>query len=220
MGFCTNCGRQVREDMTYCPGCGADLSTNETEGARPRMGVPPPASPMPGPVPFPPVPFGFPMYYRPPASGRRIVSIVGGIILIIDACLAILLGLILAVDSWEFWSGVLMLAAGVFAIIAAIGVFLSFNPYLNVSGPIVLIFSAMIDWIIFSEAAIVFIIGISIAFVSLLLLAIGWSDSVERARARKTGLHPSMAGFHPAMGGAPPPAYGGAQPPSLLNVRK
>ncbi len=221
MGFCTNCGRQVRGDMTFCPGCGADLSANETEGARPRRGVEPSPSNMPGPGQYPTVPYGFPtVYFRPPMTGRRMLTLAGAVILIIDASLATLLGIVLTMMAWEFGAGVLMLSAGIFAIISAVGIFMSFNPFINIMGPVALIFSGILLWVWEWDAFIVSIIGISIAFVSLFLIGLGWSDMVARHQTRTMGIHPSMAGLPPGMAGAPPPAYGGAEPPSMLNLRK
>lgn len=222
MGFCTNCGRAVRDDMTFCPECGADLSANETVGARPRRGLAPPASQMAGqgPVPYPGVPYGFPMYYRPPMTGKRVLTVAGAVILIIDACLATMLGLFIISDSDYVLASTVLVGAGVLSIVCAVGVFASFKPIFNIMGPIGLAFSALVLWAVENDAIIVCIIGLTLAIVSLMLIGLGWGDMVARHTAKSTGLHPSMAGFPPFAGGARPPPYGGAEPPSLLNLRK
>ena len=148
------------------------------------------------------------------------LTVVGAIILIIDASLAILLGMALSVIGWQIGLGVLMLTAGVVAIICAVGVFMSFNPIINIAGPVALIFGGILLWVMEFDAFIISIIGISIAFISLFFLGLGWNDMAARHEARRSGLHPSMAGLQPGMVGAPPPAYGGAEPPSMLNLRK
>jgi hypothetical protein len=79
-------------------------------------------------------------------------------------------------------------------------------------GPFVLILSALYLWAVEPFAAPISIIGMVLAFISAFLLAMAWKDMVARDRARRAGLHPSMAAYHHPAPSAP--VYGGARPPS------
>jgi hypothetical protein len=160
------------------------------------------------------------MYYRPPLTGQRMMVMAGAIILIIDACLASLMSLIMVFEIEMFFSGAFMLAAAIMAFVSASFAIGSFNPVYILVGPLMLIMSAIALMAVESGAIVVVIIGAALASVSLLLLVLGWKDSVARYNARKMGHHPSMAGIQPAPMGALPPVYGNVEPPSVLQVRK
>ncbi len=222
--FCSNCGRQMRDDMRFCPTCGHDLSTDEQMGAQPPMAAPqvaPQFPPMPqGPGYMPMAPYPNPAFYRPPMSGLRLSSMSGAIILLIDAILALLISLLLLVDWWLVWLGVFMLVASVMAIISSVVVFLSFNPMYIIPGPVMLIMGALLLLVFEPDVAIVSPIGITLAVISTVLLVIGWRDTVSRSQARRAGMHPAMAGYHQQMANPQVPVYGGIEPPSVLNLRK
>lgn len=220
MGFCSNCGRQVRDEMRFCPDCGNVL---EDDGG-PAMvtGVAPPSNvpPVPG-HPYPSMgPYPFPMYMRPPMGGRRLASVSGAVILVIDAALALLVGLIILIDWWDAWVGIILLTGAIMSIISAVAIFLSFNPVLALIGPPLLIMGAIAFWIAEPFAFFISMIGGSLAVVSLVLIIVGWRDSVARYDARAMGIHPAMAGQMQGMPWGAPPAYGGAEPPSMLKLRK
>jgi len=148
------------------------------------------------------------------------MAVAGGILLIIDACLSVLLALILMMEVDLFTLGVYMLAASVVSFLAAVWAFLSFKPLYTLSGPLLLILGGILLWVAEPAAFFVSVIGIVIASISLLLLVASWRDSMARYQARSAGLHPSMVAFMPGGMAGPPPGYGGAEPPSLLNLRK
>ncbi len=236
--FCSNCGRQVREDMRFCPDCGEDVTFLTGMDPVPRQTGPPvrqdqtyPQGPpfiqgpqFPQGPPFPGGyamgPYPFPMYYRPPVSGMRVMAVAGGILMIIDACLAVLLALLLMVEVDLFALGLFMFGTSVISFLASVWVFLSFKPIYTLLGPVLLITGGALLWIVEPQAFIVSAIGMTIAGISLLLLVASWRDSTARFQARSSGLHPSMAGLMPGGMMGPPPGYGGAEPPSLLNLRK
>ncbi len=63
MAMCPNCGRQVSDDATFCPACGAGIPAATSGGS----GTPPPQQPTPPPGPAPvPQPPGPPMGTQPP----------------------------------------------------------------------------------------------------------------------------------------------------------
>jgi len=160
------------------------------------------------------------MFYRPPTSGSRVMAVAGGILLIIDACLAVLLALVLMVEVDLFLLGMYMFAASVVSFLASVWVFLSFRPLYTLSGPLLLVLGGILLWVFEPGAFFVSIIGMTLAGISLLLLVASWRDSTARYNARAAGLHPSMAAMMPGGMMGPPPGYGGAEPPSLLNLRK
>jgi hypothetical protein len=153
-------------------------------------------------------------------SGKRVASVAGAIILTIDAALALLLALIFLVDWWDVWVGLILLGGAAVSIVGAVAIFLSFNPVLSLLGPPVLILGAIAFWISEPFGIIVSFIGGGLATTSLILLLVGWGDSVARYNTRAMGIHPAMAGQIRGMPFGAPPAYGGAQPPSMLNLRK
>jgi hypothetical protein len=153
-------------------------------------------------------------------SARRLASVAGAIILTIDSALAILLSMILFFDAWSVWVALILLGGAVVSILGAVAIFLSFNPTLALVGPPVLIIGAIAFWIAEPFAFFVSVIGGTLAFISIVLIVMGWKDSLMRYEARSMGVHPAMAGQMPGMGWGAPPAYGGAQPPSMLNLRK
>jgi len=77
---------------------------------------------------------------------------------------------------------------------------------------------AIFLWALEPGAVAVSIIGSTLAFISIVLLGLGWKDSVARNETRKTGQHPSMAG--PGQVYPQAPAYGSAEPPPFLNTRR
>ena len=219
MSFCTNCGRQVREDMVFCPGCGADLSSNEVEGARPSDATPAPPPHMHVPWPMPMAPFPFPMY-RPPMTGKRIVAIIGGVILLVDAVLALLMGVLTIWIAWFMVAGIVLIVGSVVSFISFVGVILSLNPIINLAGPLMLVLGGIFLWAFEEDLIIISIIGMALALVSLVMMLVAWSDMMARHLARRAGLHPGFAGPSMMMQGTAPPGYGGAEPPSYLNLRK
>ncbi len=214
MGFCFNCGRQVRDDMRFCPGCGVGLTEDGASPGTPHQPI------NPAPVYAPNQPYPFPVYYRPPMSGKRVSTVAGVILLIIDGVLALLLALLAFVDLWDYWVGVILLVAGVMALISAVAALMSFDPRIILWGPIMLIIGAVAFAISEPFAVPVYVIGAVLAVISLALIVSGIKDSISRHQARRMGIHPSMAGYVQGMQWGGPPAYGGAEPPSMLNVRK
>jgi hypothetical protein len=160
------------------------------------------------------------MYYRPPMSGMRLASVSGAVILTVDAALALLLSLIILFDWWDVWAGLILLGGAAMAVVGAVAIFLSFNPILALLGPPFLIMGAIAFWIMEPFAVVVSIIGGSLASVSLMLILVGWRDSVARYETRSMGVHPSMAGQVLGMPFGAPPAYGGAPPPSMGRTRR
>jgi hypothetical protein len=144
----------------------------------------------------------------------------GTIILIIDACLAVILSLVMIIDSWMFVSGLFMLAASIMAFISSAFALGSFNPMYILVGPLLLILAAITLLAFEGDAIFVVIIGIALAAVSLLLFVLGWKDSVARYDVRMSGQHPSMQMSRPETMYAQVPAYGSPEPPSFLRVKK
>jgi hypothetical protein len=160
------------------------------------------------------------MYYRAPMTGQRMMVLAGAIILIIDWILASLMSLIMVLGLEMFYSGSLLLAASVMAFVSASFAIASFNPIYILVGPLMLIVGAIVLMAAESEAIAVVIVGSSLAAVSLLLLVLGWRDSVARYQARQAGQHPSLGGFRPSMAHPQAPVYGSPEPPSVLRVKK
>jgi hypothetical protein len=142
----------------------------------------------------------------------------GGIILLIDAVLALMLSVLLVVDMVSIGVAVFMLVASIAAIISSTVVFLSFNPLYIILGPLMLLMGAIILWIYEPGAVFISIIGSILVIISTVLLVIGWNDSVARNETRKAGLHPSMAG--PGQVFPQAPTYGSVEPPPFLNTRR
>lgn len=145
-------------------------------------------------------------------------SMAGGIILLIDAILALMLSVLLVVEWISTGLAVFMLVASITAIISSVVVFMSLNPLYIILGPIMLIMGAIFLWALAPGVAPISIVGSILAFVSMVLLVLGWKDSVARNETRKAGLHPSMAG--PGLVGPQAPAYGRVEPPPFLNTRR
>ncbi len=163
-------------------------------------------------------PYPYPMFYRPPMTVWRLSSMAGGIILLIDAIMALMLSVALVVEWISIGLAVFMLVASITAIISSVVVFMSFNPVYILLGPLMLISGAIIFWVLEPGAVFVSIIGSILAMVSLVLLVLGWKDSVARNETRKAGLHPSMAG--PGQVYPQAPTYGSVEPPPFLNTRR
>jgi hypothetical protein len=153
-------------------------------------------------------------------SGKRLASVSGALILTIDAGLALLLSLAILFDWWDIWIGFIMLGAAAMAIVSAVAIFLSFNPILGILGPPMLMMGAIALWIWEPFAFIISMIGGSLATISLILILVGWRDSVARYETRSMGIHPAMAGQVQGMPFGAPPAYGGARPPTMGRARR
>ncbi|UCC92687.1 MAG: zinc ribbon domain-containing protein [Thermoplasmata archaeon] len=219
--FCHNCGRQVREDMAFCPSCGVDLRMFDEGGpgyAGARSPYPTPAPQ--GPVGLPMAPSPYPMVYRPPLSGQRIMVVAGAIILIIDAGMASMLSLIMIFGLMMYFSGAFMFAAAIMGFISAFIALASFNPRLIMAGPILLILAAVALMTVEFDAIFVAMVGSSMAAISLILFLLGWKDSTARYEAKQAGFHPSMAGYVQPSMHSQPPVYGAPEPPGNLRVHK
>ena len=216
--FCSNCGQPKQDHMRFCPHCGADVGLDTEMGARPPQAVPRYGASPQGQGPWPMAPYPYPMFYRPPMTVWRLSSMAGGIILLIDAIMALMLSVLLVFEIISIGLAVFMLVASITAIISSVGVFMSFNPLYIIMGPLMLLIGAFIFWVFEPAAAFISIIGSILAIVSVVLLVIGWKDSVARNETRKMGLHPSMAG--PGQVYPQAPTYGSVEPPPFLNTRR
>ena len=111
-------------------------------------------------------------------------SVAGGIILLIDAIMAMMLCVLLVVDWISVGLAVFMLVASITAILSSVAVFMSLNPLYIILGPIMLIMGAIFLWALEPGAVAVSIIGSTLAFISIVLLGLGWKDSVARNETR------------------------------------
>ena len=146
----------------------------------------------------------YPMPYTP-WTGGRIAGVAGGIMTIIDAVLALMLGAVM-VAEWEYALGTYLIVASSLAIVGAVTVFLARVPYLGIVGPVMLIIGGI--WVIvyiWWFGIIVGAIGIILAVIGLVLVLVGWRDLMQRADLRYQMIQPAFA---------PPGMQPGAQPPS------
>jgi hypothetical protein len=148
----------------------------------------------------------YPMVYTP-WTGGRVAGIAGGIMIIIDAILALMLGII-TFGEWEFALGSYLIIAAIIAIVGAVTVFIARFPYLGIVGPVMLIVGGVwVMAVLWFIGIVVGIIGIILAVIGLVLVLVGWKDMQHRIgmRNRMQPPYPPMA-----MGpvAPPPPEYG------------
>ncbi len=190
--------------MRFCPKCGTDVYSGAVPQAPPPAALPqyPPYA-----YPYPVVPMPYGPLYGAQWTGGRIATVAGGVIAIIDACLAMILGSAFLLSWFYSMGGYLILAASI-AIAGAVTLFLARIPYLGIAGPIMLIAGGLWVALAIPWAGLwIGTIGLVLAAVSLALVAVGWRDTQNRMRSRLRGQTLSM---HPAMpiGAPPPPQYG------------
>ena len=195
-GACPNCGRQLREGMNFCPGCGMSQQGAATPPMAPTTAGPyPPVYPM----PYMPPPFMYP----PTMTGRRATDIAGGIVMLVTGCLCLISALIFFFDSWWFsdlWLplGILNVVAFALSIVGAIGVFRrSWHVVIVVAMIVLLVVSlaSLYDMGYFG------VLILALAIVTVVLLAVSWSDT----RAGRMAFYPPFPMMQPMGMGAPPP---------------
>jgi hypothetical protein len=220
MSVCDNCGRQLREGMSFCPGCGVPIG----KPGGPPMGhepVAPPAAgnPMGGPypamypMPYAPSPYmPGPMMYPPPISAKRAAAIGGGVIMIVSGGLSLIASLIFLIDSWwvtDLWLplGILNIVAFTLSIVGAIGIFRrSWHVVIVVSMIVILVVSIASVYDLTFFAIIIMILAI----VTVVLVAVSWSDT----RAGPMVAYQPYPIVQPMGVGAPPPV-----PAPRVNIR-
>ncbi len=205
---CLSCGRGLLETMKFCPFCGVPVGATHI-GPGPGGAAPPAYGPSPMLQQMPGMPM--PLYAYPPANFRRGLAIAGGVIMLIDGILAMLLGiLMIIIEEFEgFLMGTYLLVCFGFTILGAVSAFRAWMPLYAIIGPSLLIIAGVIVMSTWWFATFtVGMLSIVLAVISLVFIAGSWSDLKERDRLRSYYLRfPMMPGF-PAPTMQPPP-YGG-----------
>ena len=219
--FCSACGSPLEADMSFCPNCGTGVDLNE-----PGMPVPtgqfPANSPAPMPYPQPysayPPPYPYQYAYRPPTTAKRAAPIAAGIIVLIDGCLAFLLGFVMLIEFEPAVAVSLFIAFGL-SIAASVSAFTCSNIWLALVGPVVLLGAALAVMTVDQFLVVFGIIGGAMAAVSLGLVIYGWSDTKMRSemRPRRSPL-PVQQYSPPSSVG--PSAYGDPSDGVTLNLRR
>ncbi len=219
--FCTACGSPLEADMSYCPSCGTGV---DLEG--PGMPIPAghlpayPPAPMPYPQPYSAYPYPNPYYhaYRPPTTAKRAATIAAGIIVLIDGCLAFLLGFVMLFEFEQAVAISLFIAFGL-SIAASVSAFTCSNIWLAVVGPVVLLGAAL--WVMTADQFLVVIgmIGGAMAAVSLGLVIYGWSDTKMRSEMRPRRNPVPVQPYSPPPS-VDPSAYGDPSDGATLNLRR
>ena len=188
--------------MRFCPRCGTGLSQAQEQGPPPQQAW---QQPVPMPYQYPVMPVPYPVAYYP-WSGGRIAAVSGGILVIIDAVMAMLLGIGLA--TWDLIPGTYLVVASSVAIAGAVSVFLAWFPYLGVAGSVMLIIGGGgIMAYRETEPIIIGIVGATLAAISLVLMIVGWKDLMQRAELRRRMRTPLQT-MEMAPGAYPPSEYG------------
>ncbi len=221
--FCSSCGSPLETDMSYCPSCGTGIGI-ENPSAPVQAGYPTASyspAPMPYQQPYPAYPYPYPYAYRPPVTAKRAATIAAGILVLIDGCLALLLGLVLLFGFDSGIAVVLIIGFGL-SIAASVSAFTCSNLWLTIVGPIVLIGGALAVMTVDVDAVFIGMIGAAFAGVSLGLVLFGWSDMKMRS-----AMKPRRAYMNPLPGQqySPPPQvepspYGDPQEGVTLNLRR
>ena len=207
---CPSCQGLVGEGMSFCPTCGAS-SVGQAGVTYVQDGAPQPQYATFTPPPMATAPMAYPMPYpyyptRPPMSGFRMASIAGGIILLIDAILAGIFGIIM-MFTWSVLPGILLIVGLAMGITGAVSVFIIRLPVLGIIGACILIAGGVA--VIFSgmwDVWVVGIIGLIMGVISLVLILVGWMDMQQKALQRDSyGMNPPQMGMpYQSM---PPPEY-------------
>lgn len=219
--FCSACGSPLESDMSYCPDCGIGVDLED-----PGMPVPTgqfpayPPAPMPYPQPYSayPNPYPYQYAYRPPVTSKRAATIAAGIIVLIDGCLAFLLGFVMLIDFEVAISISLFIGFGM-AIAASVSAFTCSNIWLALVGPIVLLGAALAVMTVDPFLVIIGMIGGTMAAVSLGLVIYGWSDTKMRSELRPRRSPLPTGQYNPPPGVDPSP-YGDEPEWATLNLRR
>ena len=179
----------MEEDMGFCPNCGAVGSVPSAYGgytaAPPPVYAVPPQYPQ-GAYPAPAYPpYAGPFYYPP--TPQRTAAGGGCTLMILDGALAIPIWFIL-LASWVPVPGLLLMLGSIIAIVGGALALKGVTPVLALAGPPLLIVGAISMFIFSVFLALVAIIGLVLAAISMGLVLYGWSDLRERARLREQAL--------------------------------
>ena len=217
--FCSACGSPLETDMSYCPNCGTGVDLED-----PGMPVPAgqfpayPPAPMPSPQPYSAYPYPYQYAYRPPTTAKRAATIAAGIIVLVDGCLAFLLGFVMLIEFEPAVAISLFIAFGL-SIAASVSAFTCSNIWLAVVGPVVLLGAALAVMTVDPFLVVIGMIGGAMATVGLGLVIYGWSDTKMRSemRRRRSPLPVQQSNPPPSVG---PSAYGDETEWATLNLRR
>ena len=205
--------------MSYCPNCGTGID-EESRRVPMQTGYSPAYSPapMPYPQPYPAYPYPYPYAYRLPVTAKRAATIAAGILVLIDGCLAFLLGLVL-VFSWDSGIAMVLFIGFGLSIAASVSAFTCSNIRLTLVGPVVLVGAALLIMTIDNDIVFIGVIGGAFAGVSLGLVIYGWSDTKMRMemKPRRNPMPPQQYRPPPAVD---PSAYGDPSDGVTLNLRR
>ena len=182
---CQRCGQIVQDGMSFCANCGTQVMTPVGQGSYPTQ--PPPVYSVPPQFAHSPY-YPYPGYYPPPNPKRNAAG--GGcVLMILDGACALILTPFLLLEEVPV-AGVFLLLACLVAIIGGSLALKGIMPILAAAGPPLLIIGAV--WLIFLSPffAMVSIIGICLAVISMALVVYGWSDLMARAEMRNRMARP------------------------------
>lgn len=225
--FCSSCGSPLEADMSYCPDCGTGIDL-ENPGMPAQAGHLPahpaaypaayPPAPMPYPQPFPAYPYPYPYAYRPPTTAKRAATIAAGILVLIDGCLAFLLGFAF-LFGWEAAIGISLFIGFGLSIAASVSAFTCSHIWLAVVGPVVLLGAALLVMTVDEFLVIIGMIGGAMAAVSLGLVIYGWSDTKMRSDMKPRRNQMPVQQYSPPPH-VDPSGYGDPQDGVTLNLRR
>ena len=108
--------------------------------------------------------------------------------MMLDGALAVPIWLLLLLLEWEAVPFVFLMVSSLVAIAGGALAARGIMPLLAGAGPALLILASVVLMTVGPLLVIVAIIGMTLAVISLGLVLFGWSDLVERARARERAL--------------------------------
>jgi hypothetical protein len=150
------------------------------------------------------------IFNRLPIIGRRVSSIFGGILMVFDATLALMLGMFLIIEGWLV--GLVLVIAFVLAVVGAASVFRCSSKRWILLGGLALVSGGLsimpFEWNLIGPGT----IGIIFALVSMVFIWLGWEDMWIRREFRlnphafivpnvQVGPLPPPQSFDPAVGG-------------------
>lgn len=132
--------------------------------------------------------YPYPAYYPPP-NPKRTAAGGGCTLMILDGALALILTPFLLFNEEPF-TGVFLLLACLVAIIGGARALKGFMPLLAAAGPPLLVIGAVLLMVLSPFFAMVSIIGIVLAAISMALVIYGWSDLMARVEMRNRMARP------------------------------
>ncbi|MCJ2541089.1 MAG: zinc ribbon domain-containing protein [Candidatus Thermoplasmatota archaeon] len=182
---CQRCGQIIQDGMSFCANCGTQVMAPLGQGSYPAQ--PPPVYSVPPQFAQSPY-YPYPGYYMPP-NPKRTAAGGGCTLMILDGALALMLTPFLFFEEVPV-AGVFMLLACLVAIIGGSLALKGMMPILAAAGPPLLIIGAV--WLLFISPffAMVALIGIVMAVISMALVVYGWSDLMARAEMRNRMARP------------------------------